>query len=121
MKVRPATREDAPEIAELLAALGYPTASLEVEKRLSMLDNSDAVLVTAGGMIVLHRIPRLAEGDAIARITALVVAPERRGEGIGQAPLAAAEGVARRWGCNLVEVSRRKGRVHGAQLSERER
>jgi GNAT superfamily N-acetyltransferase len=105
VKVRLATRADAPEIAELLAALGYPTASLEVEKRLSTLDNSDAVLVTAGGMIVLHRIPRLAEGDAITRITALVVAPERRGEGIGRALLAAAEGVARRWGCNLIEVS----------------
>ena len=105
MKVRRAAREDAPEIAELLSALGYPAVPLEVERRLSMLDDSDAVLVTAGGMIVLHRIPRLAEGDAITRITALVVAPERRGEGIGRALLAAAEGVARRWGCNLIEVS----------------
>ena len=105
MKVRLATREDAPEIAELLAALGYPTAPLEVERRLGVLDDADAVLVATGGMIVLHRIPRLAEGSAITRITALVVTPERRGEGIGRALLAAAEGVAKRWGSNLIEVS----------------
>jgi len=105
VKIRPATSEDAAEIAELLRALGYPSAPLEVERRLSMLGSSDAVLLTAGGMIVLHRIPRLAEGDPFTRITALVVAPERRGEGIGRALLVAAEGVARRWGCDLIEVS----------------
>jgi hypothetical protein len=67
VKIRPATSEDAAEIAELLRALGYPSAPLEVERRLSMLDSSDAVLLTAGGMIVLHRIPRLAEGVHLDR------------------------------------------------------
>jgi GNAT superfamily N-acetyltransferase len=105
MDVRPATDVDAAEIAALLTALGYPAQPLEIRRRLALLEESDAVLLTVGGMVALHRIPLLAEGGAVARITALVVAPDRRGAGIGRELLAAAEQVARRWGCDLVEVS----------------
>ncbi|MDQ6817989.1 MAG: GNAT family N-acetyltransferase [Actinomycetota bacterium] len=105
MGIRPALPRDAALIAELLSALGYPAAPEEVRTRLNALDDSDCVLVTEGGMIALHRIPRVAEGDHLARITALVVSPGRRGSGLGQALLLAAEEVARRWACDLIEVS----------------
>jgi GNAT superfamily N-acetyltransferase len=105
MEIRPALPEDATMIAELLAALGYPSPPEEVRRRLITLDDSDCVLLTEGGLIALHRIPRLAEGDPLARITALVVAPERRAKGVGRELLRAAEDVARRWGCHMLEVS----------------
>jgi hypothetical protein len=77
MDVRYAAREDAPEIAALLAALGYLTEHRDVETRLCRLRDSDVVLIADGGLIALHRIPLLAEGGALMRITALVVAPDR--------------------------------------------
>ncbi len=105
MQIRPAVPEDATVISELLAALGYPATPAQVRERLSTLDDSDCVLLTDGGLIALHRIPRLAEGDVLTRITALVVAPEHRSKGVGRALLRAGEGVASRWGSRLLEVS----------------
>ncbi|MGH3633225.1 MAG: GNAT family N-acetyltransferase [Mycobacterium sp.] len=105
MEIRRAQITDAPTIAALLTELGYPAGAPEVEDRLGRLDGSDCVLITVGGLIALHRVPRLAEGSPFARITALVVAADRRGQGIARALLDAAEDVARGWDCRLIEVS----------------
>ncbi len=105
MTIRPARPEDAAAVARLLAELGYPSTPQEVAQRIDALGGADAVLITDGALIALHRVPLLAEGGASARITALVVAAARRREGLGRALLAAAEEVARRWGCDLLEVS----------------
>jgi len=107
VEIRSAAPPDAPAIAGLLTELGYPATPEDVTERLNALIRSDAdcVLLVPGGLIALHRIPRLAEGDVFARITALVVAPERRGQGVGRVLLDAAEEVARGWGCTLLEVS----------------
>ena len=103
--IRPATPDDAGVVADLLTALGYPATAAQARERLSALDASDCVLVTEGGLIALHRVPRVAEGSPLGRITALAVAPERRGKGVGRALLSAAEDVARSWGCAVLEVS----------------
>ena len=105
MEIRAARTDDCGEIAELLTALGYPTTADQARGRLSTLDESDCVLITDGGVIALHRVPMLAEGTPMGRITALAVAPERRGRGVGRALLAAAEDVACGWGCTVLEVS----------------
>ncbi len=75
--------------------------------RLAGLGPDDLVLIAddGAGLVSFHRIPRLAEGDAFVRITALVVHRERRGRGVAQALLAAAEEAAWEWGCDLIEVS----------------
>jgi GNAT superfamily N-acetyltransferase len=92
-------------VAELLGELGYPAQPGIVEERLRALSDADCVLLAEGGLIALHRIPRLAEGGAFARVTALVVAPGQRRHGVARALTEAAEEVARGWGCDLVEVS----------------
>ena len=103
--IRPATPDDAAAIAELLRALGYPASPARVLSWLGELGDADRVLVSDGGLIALHRIPRIAEGSPFVRITALIVSPERRREGLGRALLGAAEEIARGWGCELLEVS----------------
>jgi GNAT superfamily N-acetyltransferase len=103
-RVRRADEADADAVVALLRELGYSSSPDDVRARLG---ETDAVLLAeeGAGLIALHRIPRLAEGGSFARITALVVAPERRGEGVGRTLIAAAEEVAREWGCALLEVS----------------
>jgi GNAT superfamily N-acetyltransferase len=106
VEIRAAAPEDAAEVAELLIDLGYPASLPEVERRLAALDSeSDCVLLAPGGLVALHRVPRLAEGTPFGRITALVVASGHRGKGVGRALLEAAEEVARGWGCEMIEVS----------------
>ena len=104
-EVHDATAADAPRVAALLTELGYPADPGTVARRFDGLTAADALLINDDGLIALHRIPRIAEGGAFARITALVVAREARGRGVARALLAAAEDVARTWGCDLLEVS----------------
>jgi GNAT superfamily N-acetyltransferase len=120
LKIREAQSDDARLIAALLADLGYPTEPEAVRSRLAALGDGDLILVRDDGvgLITLHRVPRLAEGGAFARITALVVARAYRGQGIARGLLVAAEQVARRWGCDLLEVSsgRRPERAEAHKL-----
>jgi GNAT superfamily N-acetyltransferase len=103
--VREARPEDAAAIAALLGELGYPADPEAVAERLARMGPGDAVLIADGGLVALHRIPLLAEGGALARITAFVVAAGHRRTGLGTALLTAAEEVARTWGCDRIEVA----------------
>jgi GNAT superfamily N-acetyltransferase len=105
MMIRPARPDDAPAIAALLAELGYPSDADLVRERLMA---TDLVLLSVepdSGLIALQRIPRLAEGGCIVRVTALVVAATSRGRSVGRMLLLSADEVARDWGADLVEVS----------------
>jgi GNAT superfamily N-acetyltransferase len=103
--VREATREDAAAVAQFLDELGFPADPGTVTRRLAGLGPNDVVLIADGGLVALHQIPLLAEGGALARITALVVSSAQRRAGLATDLLATAEGVARRWGCDRIEVS----------------
>ena len=106
--VRQAQPSDAAVVAELLGELGYPTSTAESAERLRALSGPDhrVLLVDDGaGLIALHRMPLLAEGAALMRITALVVRPDARGRGVARSLLAAAEATAQEWECRLIEVS----------------
>jgi GNAT superfamily N-acetyltransferase len=108
MEVREATAADAEAVSRLLSELGYPATARAVSERLDLLTNWDRVLVTGdgrSGLVAVHRIPRLAEGDGVARITALVVAADARRHRVATALIAAAEDVALEWDCSLMEVS----------------
>jgi GNAT superfamily N-acetyltransferase len=105
--IRRAQVTDAPVVANLLGELGYTTAPELVVQRLRALGDGDVVLLAGedAGLIALHRINLLAEGGALARITALVVAESRRRQGVARELLSAAERIARSWRCDLLEVS----------------
>jgi GNAT superfamily N-acetyltransferase len=107
VKVRQAHEGDAEVIARLLEELGYPSPPAQVRERLHALSDADLVLLAGdgAGLVALHRIPRIAEGGQFARITALVVREGWRGQGVARRLLEEAEGAARAWGCQLLEVS----------------
>ncbi len=111
--IRAATVADAAEIARLLAELGHPTNAHDVTGRwttwlaagnAALVATSGAGpglcgLVTLGCMFVLHR------PHPVGRITALVVEPASRGQGLGRALVLAAERQLAERGCGLLEVT----------------
>lgn len=107
VEIRDATSGDAARVAELLTALGYTSAPGELCERLDALGDADRVLIAGdcAGLVALHRVPNLPEGGSFTRITALVVAPRRRRNGVARALLDAAERAARDWGSAFLEVS----------------
>ena len=109
VEIRDAGPADAPELAELLGQLGYPTEASAVVRRLDRLGASgvDRVLVAVDGGIVVGmvsvHVSRSLEydGDA-AKLSAVVVDERRRGTGVGRALIAAAGAEARARGCEVL-------------------
>jgi len=107
---------DAPEVARLLATLGYEWAIKEMSSRLSVFLASGeyglvAVRSQAGatrpllGVVTLHITPVLHRAGPVGRLTALVVDESARGQGVGRALANAAEAYFVARGCVLVEVT----------------
>ncbi len=122
--LRAATDEDAPAIATLLTAEGYPAGPSDIAERLAAFrDDRSAVLVaTASGEVVgfvaVHVMPRFEHGDRIARVLALVVDEGVRERGFGRELMLAAEGHAREQGCGFIEVTAGRHRPGARQLYE---
>ncbi len=113
LQIRDATLEDAEALAVLLRTLGYPADALTVMERLSHLlaaDPSARVLVAVldrdvVGFATLHLTPVLHRPTAVARVTALAVAPGHQGTGTGRALMEAAEAYFVTVGCARIEVT----------------
>lgn len=110
--VRLAEPSDAEPVAALLAQLGYPLSTDEASKRLADFTRSGAdrvlVAVLDGQVVGLASISialLLAEGVALARITALVVSERYRRIGLGRLLLFEAERRAQLAGCTVIQVS----------------
>jgi GNAT superfamily N-acetyltransferase len=113
--VRRAVRADAPALAPLLGALGYPAAPATVAARLEALLGSarDAVLVAEEGgggaamlgVLALHWGAVLHLPAPVARIGTLVVAEEARGRGVGALLVREAAALARAEGCAELELT----------------
>ena len=112
--IRRANPDDAAEIAECLAELGYgTTATLVVEKlRRAAHSAIDAVFVaTAGegkrivGVASIHVLPLFHASGNLARLTALAVRRDSQRRGVGGALLTAAEEFAWASDCRRIEIT----------------
>lgn len=110
-QIRSASADDAPALSRLLAELGYPAQPADLPDRLSRVvaEGGTALLADgdagALGVACVTSHATLHAARPVAYITALVVAPEARGRGVGRALVAAAEAWARARGCERMSVT----------------
>ncbi|MET0225152.1 MAG: GNAT family N-acetyltransferase [Dokdonella sp.] len=124
--IRCARTYDAPALAQLSGALGYPATRQQIVARLAALEAAPAhtifVAEDAAGRVVgwLHaaQCVLLTEDDG-AEVLGLVVAAELRGRGIGAALLRAAEAWARARGAGYLRVRSRVERDGAHRFYER--
>lgn len=112
LRVRPAERGDASDVAVLLEALGYPCSRDEAIERIGHFhdDPRQQLLLAeidgqACGLVSLLLNYSLTRGADVARITSMVVSPACHRQGIGRRLLREAELVARRAGAIRIEVT----------------
>jgi GNAT superfamily N-acetyltransferase len=123
--VRRATAGDAPVLATLLAHLGYPADGADVPGRLERLrasgDDAFVALVDASvaGLATVHSRPVLHSARPVAQLTALVVAPEARGRGVGRVLVIEAERWARERGAERLVVTTALHRADAPLFYER--
>ena len=111
LSIREAKPGDVPRLVELIHELGHEIDETAVRKNLRALAKSGETPLVAtldkaivgmcgiGRRIVIHR------PAPLGRITALIVAKEAQGHGIGRMLVEAAEDWFRKGGCKLVEVT----------------
>ncbi|GAB3374447.1 hypothetical protein GCM10027431_27000 [Lysobacter rhizosphaerae] len=117
-KVRPAEPGDSVALSELFGELGFPCSPHEVLDRLGAAEDMALVATLEGriaGVITTNVMPVLHRPMPVGRISALVVAQDNRGLGIGRVLVTAAEALLASRGCGLVEVTSnfRLERAHG--------
>ena len=123
--IRPVEDADAPDLAALLAHLGYPADAADLPDRLlrlrsggddafvAVLDGETVGLATVHARAVLH------VARPVAQLTALVVPPAMRGRGVGRALVAAAEQWARAQGADRLVVTTALHRADAPLFYER--
>lgn len=110
-KLREAKPADAPRLVELIRELGHEITEAEVRRNLSALKTSGEtpLVATLGqklvGMCGVSRRVVIHRPAPLGRITALVVASDAQGQGIGRMLVEAAENWMRKGGCQMVEVT----------------
>ena len=98
LRIRVAGTEDVAALANLVTELGYPSSVEDMRQRFEGISSDpsyETFVVESGeevvGMVGIH-LERTYEADgSCARIMALVVSSEHRGQGTGQALISAAE------------------------------
>jgi GNAT superfamily N-acetyltransferase len=113
-QVRPAVREDAHGLSDLLGVLGYPCPPEEAAQRVLALrhDPEQTLLVAADpatgklqGLVCCDVSYYLPLGAPTCRITALAVSPDAQRQGVGRLLLREAEHLARAAGAVRIELT----------------
>lgn len=114
--IRSARPVDAEQIVRLLSQLGYPTDARAVARRVEHLetDERQEVLVAdrdgdVVGLVVVDVAGLVHRDEPTARITALAVRDDLRGQGFGRALVDEAERLAREAGCLEMLVTTGRG------------
>jgi GNAT superfamily N-acetyltransferase len=113
MRIRPVEGADAPAVNKLLEQLGYPqdgTATTAARIQSWREDPAGAAYVADDdgdvlGLIAVHISPFFERSGCWARIVALVVSDQARGQGVGGQLVAAAESFAASRDCVRIEVT----------------
>lgn len=111
-RIRPAQIGDASDVAVLLSELGYPCTRDEAAERISRVLHDPRLFLLlaevegkACGLMSLDVRYSITRGADLARITALVVAPDCSRRGIGRQLLREAEAIARQARVARIEVT----------------
>ncbi|MBS0213567.1 MAG: GNAT family N-acetyltransferase [Proteobacteria bacterium] len=117
--IRAVKNGDARDVAALLTLLGYPCQKGEALQRIrAIAAESDQSLLVAErkgqvcGLLALDAMYYLPLGARTCRITALAVAADHQGQGIGRELLLAAESWARQAGARRIEATSAAHRDH---------
>ena len=108
--IQRAQHEDCEPIADLSGQLGYPSTSVQIAERLSLMENNpnhavfvakdiDAVVGWAHVVMELHL-----ESGTFAELVGLVVDEHHRGDGVGRQLVETVEQWARDRGCGEMRV-----------------
>lgn len=109
--VRDAEAGDAKALARLCGELGYPSSLAEVTTRLERMvqTGARALVATSGaevvGLATVHLRTTINHAAPLAQLTLLVVAEERRSQGVGRALVDGAEAWAKAQGCRRIIVT----------------
>ncbi|MEW5288112.1 MULTISPECIES: GNAT family N-acetyltransferase [Erwinia] len=127
MNIRLAHIRDSFALSALLTELGYENTESFIEQRLAQLihDQTEQLLVaeqggTVLGFLSLHFIPQLALAGDFARISYFCIAEGERSKGAGQQLLQYAEALARKRGCDRMEVHCHERRIKANLFYARE-
>ena len=116
LTIRPAVPADADAIAVLLTELGYPASAADIPGRLAAVRAAPGETLVAedGAVLGVGSVTRLAllhRAEPAALLSALVVRPDQRGQGVGRLLVEAAERHAAGWGCRTLELTSRDDRL----------
>lgn len=123
---RRATLADAEPVAALLTELGYASTAADVIDRVQRsLHGATSWLLLAQsatdviGLISAELVPYFPNGTTVCRVTALVVAEQHRGRGLGEKLLACVTEFAREQGCSGIELTSAHHRRDAHRFYER--
>jgi GNAT superfamily N-acetyltransferase len=118
VEIRSARLEDADGLVPLYEQWGYPQPAEAIAERLALwAATPEAEVLVAdtegalAGMVGVFTSPHLALPGRFARIGGLAVDAAFRRRGVGTALVAAAEELARSWGCDRMEITSSRARA----------
>ena len=110
--MRAALADDSPQLVALMGELGYPTTREFIQEKLAQLLSTPGTKIFVAdydgkviGLLSFSILPLLHVDGGLGRITALVVASQFKGRGIGKRLVAEAEAFAWNNRCARIEIT----------------